>query len=147
MMGDETLGLLPEAHSIRRQAERLSDLDRDLQRFLDDIKQPPAAGSQAEESSRIWTASPVGRFFWPVAKAIEQSSRVEVSRCRDGLTLGSKAAYGTPIYISARAVYCQQQSTKFDSPSNNGPRPPNEMPRSNIGWSCMGLGEYEWDRR
>jgi hypothetical protein len=85
MMGDETLGLLPEAHSIRRQAERLSDLDRDLQRFLDDIKQPPAAGSQAEESSGIWTASPESRFFWPVAKArhfstVEQSSRVEVSR-------------------------------------------------------------------
>ena len=125
MMGDETRGLLPETHSIRRQAERLSDL------FLDEMKQTPAAGSQAEESSGIWTASPVGRFFWPVAKAIEQSSRVEDSRCRDGLTLGSKAAYGTPIYISARAVYCQQQSTKFDSPSNNGRRAPNEMPRSN----------------
>ena len=27
MMGDETRGLLQEAHSIRRQAERLSDLD------------------------------------------------------------------------------------------------------------------------
>jgi hypothetical protein len=34
MTGGETLGLLPEAHSIRRQAERLSDLDRDLQHFL-----------------------------------------------------------------------------------------------------------------
>jgi hypothetical protein len=28
MMGDETLGLVPEAHSIRRQAERLRDLYR-----------------------------------------------------------------------------------------------------------------------
>jgi hypothetical protein len=79
MMGDETRGLLPEAHSIRRQAERLSDL------FLDEMKQTPAAGSQAEESSGIWTASPMGRCFWPVVKArhfstIEQSTRVEVSR-------------------------------------------------------------------
>ena len=50
--------------------------------------------------------------------------------------------------ILPRAVYFTQQSTKFDSPSNNG-RPPAQR-NASIELRMVpvwGLGEYEWDRR
>jgi hypothetical protein len=93
-MGDETLGLLPEAHSIRQQAERLSYLDRDLQRFLDEIKQPPAAGSQARSLLGYGPRAPSVDFSRTLQKrdTFRRSSKAVALRSVRCHTIGIRSA-------------------------------------------------------
>jgi hypothetical protein len=102
VIDDETLGLLPEAHSIRQQAERRSGLDRDLQRFIDEIKQPPAAGSQAR--------SLLG--YGPRAPSVDFSGTL---RKRDTFQRSSKAVALRSVRCHSIGIQCAQRSEELST--------------------------------